>query len=466
MGVGASSPLTVLVGGIPSTYALTGVVGVPAAFLVVLVVVLILAVGHVAVSKHVTHPAPFYAQLARGFSPIVGVAGAAVALLGYNAIQISLYPLIGTTLVGMFGGTWWMWALGVAVIVAVLGQLRGAVLAAILGALLCLEIATILLFDIAAFTNPAAGAISTAPLTPTSLLGPGAAGAIAFTMAAFVGGETPGAYGEEARSHPILRSATLGGIVFIGGFSAVSAWAYATMAGPGQIVATAQDPDRGPLVLLGTVFGTGMTDLATLLLVTSVLAAMAAFHGVVARTVFAVAREKALPAAFGRVSSGVAGGAPLGASLVQSVVAVAVVIAFAVAGAQPMTTMFVWLSTIGAVCILLLLTVSSAAAAAFFRRGQGAAESIWVRVWLPNAGTVLGVIVTIFMLSSLGSLLGTAPGSGEPWLVAGLVTGVALAGLAWGAVLRDRRPEVYQQLGRGTPNEITVLDQRLAALEV
>src|SRR5690349_14059331 len=92
---GASSPLTVLVGGVVATYALTGVVGVPLSFLVIMVVLVLLLVGYVAMSRHVPHSAPFYAQLARGLNPAVGVAGSAVALLGYNTIQISLYGLVG-----------------------------------------------------------------------------------------------------------------------------------------------------------------------------------------------------------------------------------------------------------------------------------------------------------------------------------------------------------------------------------
>jgi hypothetical protein len=62
--VGASSPLTVLVGGIVATYALTGVVGVPLAFAVIMVVLALVAVGYVAMARHVVHSAPFYAQLA------------------------------------------------------------------------------------------------------------------------------------------------------------------------------------------------------------------------------------------------------------------------------------------------------------------------------------------------------------------------------------------------------------------
>jgi amino acid transporter len=464
--VGASSPLTVLVGGITSTYALTGVVGVPLSFLVIMVLLGLLAVGYVAMSRHVLHCAPFYAQLARGFNPSLGVAAATVALLGYNAIQISLFGLVGTTMARLAGGDWWVWAAVAWLVVALLGRFRGAANAKVLGSLLALEIATIVLFGVSAFTHPADGAVSTAPLAPSHLLTAGASGALAFAMAAFTGVESPPAFGEEARSARTTAIATFVGISFLGMFYAGSAWAYATAVGPGMVVEAAADPDRGPLSVLGGVFGSGMVTLATLLLVTSALAAMSAFHATASRYVFALARERVLPGVLATVSSGRNGGAPLGGSLVQSVTSLLVVGAFLLAGADPFTTMFVWLSTIGAVCILLLLTASSVAARSFFAAGGGTREPAVVRKVVPTLGGVVGVLVLVFTVSNLASLLGTPPGSPLPWLVPVVVAAVGAAGLGWGHRLRRTRPQVYRQLGTGTPDPLTVQDQRLADLAV
>jgi hypothetical protein len=126
----------------------------------------------------------------------------------------------------------------------------------------------------------------------------------------------------------------------------------------------------------------------------------------------------------------------------------------------------VWLSAIGAVCILLLLTASSMAARAFFSAGGGTRESLLVRQIIPSVGGVVGVLVLVFMVSNLTSLLGTQPGSLLPWLVPILVVAVGAGGLAWGSWLRRARPQVYEQLGKGTPDPLTVLDQRLSDLAV
>jgi amino acid transporter len=467
--VGASSPLTVLSAGLVAMYAATGVSGVPLAFLVVTVALLTLAVGYVAMSRHVEHSAPFYAQVAR-VNRTAGVAAAAVALLGYNAIQIALYAFIGTTLTGLFGGVWWVWATVAWSVVAVLGRFRGAENAKILGSLLAVEIASILLYDVAAFAHPAEGHLSAAPLAPSNLFTVGVSGVLAFAMASFTGVETPPVFGEEARSSKTVWFATLGGIAFLGLFYSMTAWAFALASGTGHVVDAARGAlsgaKVGPFDFLERIYGMGMASLAQFLLITSILAALSAFHATVARYVFALAREQVLPPALAQVSSGVKGGAPLGGSLVQTVTAGLVLAGFVLVGADPMATMFVWLSTIGAVSILALLLASSIAALAFFRTGQGAQESILVRQVMPGIGGVLGVLVLLFMVTNLSSLLGAAPGSLSPWFLVAGVLGTAALGAVRGGYLRRRRPEVYEQLSRGRPDPLTDRQHRLAELDV
>ena len=466
--VGASSPLTVLVGGIPQTYANTGVLGVPLSFAVLAAVLGLLAVGYLAMSRHVVHGAPFYALLARGLNPTAGLGGALVALLGYNAIQISLYGLVGTTLAGVFGGPWQVWAAAVWLIVGTLGLLAGAVSAKILGTLLALELGVITFFDLASFAHPATGHVAFAGVEPSHLLVSGVSGVLAFSTAAFIGVETPPAYSEEARPGAVGTAMAIA-IGFLGSFYLLAAWAYQTWVGSAEIVAASADPTRTPLALLGTVFGPGVTNLAQMLLVTSIIASMLAFHGAVARYIFAMAREHVLPSALAGVSGTsrrVRGGAPKAGSLVQSAIAFIVLGVFILLKADPIAVIFTWLSTIAAVAILVLLVVTSLAARQFFINGGGAQESRWVRHIAPVSGAVIGTFVTIMMVANLGSLLGTAPGSLWPWLVPVLIVVVGLTGLAWGAWLRRHRRLVWEALGQGAPDPMTVNDPRLSLLGI
>lgn len=462
--VAASSPLTVFVGGITTMYGVLGVVGVPLAFLLVMVVLRLLMVGYVAVGRHVKHGAPFYAQLARGLNPAAGLAGAGLAFVGYNTLQISLYGLIGAKAADLIGGRWWVWAAVAWLLVLAFGQFPGRKVARIVGGLLAVEIAVIVLAIAAGFTHPANGSVSTQVFTPSALMVAGAvAGVLVFAVASFAGLESVLAFAEEATSERAVARAAGRAVIFCGVLYALAAWSYGSWIGLDHLNRAAEDASQ-PLVLLGVTFGPGITDLATGLLLSSVLAAMVAFHATVARYVFALAREQVLPAGWAAVSSGVKGGAPLGGSAVQAVTALLVVAGFLAGGADPMT-MFTWLSAIGAFCVLLLLTVASWSALRFFEKGLGGAEPEWLRR-IPFAGAVIGALAVVFMASSLGTLLGTPAGSARPWLIAVPIVAFAGAGLVTGVVLARTRRDVYDQISYGVPDPMLVRDDRLKAVEL
>jgi amino acid transporter len=462
--VGASAPMTVLAGGVMATYATTGIVAVPAAFAVITVVLLLFSVGYVAMARYLPHAGPLYAHVARGLGPVRGLATAPLALLAYFAIQCSLYGLLGVVVAGLLGGVWWGWALVAWTLVAVLGLSHITVNAKVLATLLAAEIAVVLLFDAAAFAHPAAG-LSLAPLHPTNLMQDGVGGVFGLTVAAFVGYESALAYGEEARSHRAVARATFGALAFIGVLYALSSWAVTVAVGPDRVVEVARNPEASiPTDVLAAHYGRLLAIVASLLLVTSVFAALLSFHHTAARYVFVLSRERVLPPGLGRVGRGVAAGAPVGGSLVQSAVALVVLGVCVLTGADPLRVLFTQLSTVAAIGILSLMLVVCLATLRFFRNGGGANESVWIRVAAPALGAlgVAGILVTT--VANLASVLG--PGAGrEAWLVPGIVAVTGLVGLGWGAIL-GRRPAIGRGLGRGEPEPLAELEHQLAGIEV
>jgi hypothetical protein len=79
---------------------------------------------------------------------------------------------------------------------------------------------------------------------------------------------------------------------------------------------------------------------------------------------------------------------------------------------------------------------------------------------------VLGTLLVAMMLANLSSLLGTRPGAPALWLVPGLIAGAGLAGLSWGVLLHYTRPATWRGIGYGTPDPLTVVDDRLSMLQV
>ena len=87
----AAAPLTVAAGLVTTGYAVTGVQGIPLAFVVVGAVLAVFAVGYVAMARYVANAGAFYAYVAQGLGRPLGVGAAWVALVAYNALQVGLY---------------------------------------------------------------------------------------------------------------------------------------------------------------------------------------------------------------------------------------------------------------------------------------------------------------------------------------------------------------------------------------
>lgn len=455
----ASSPMAVLAGAIVATYASTGVTGTPLGFVVIAAALLFFSVGYLAMARYVSSAGVFYAALAAGFGRFWGVVAAPVVLLGYNAIQICLYGLLGAVVSGSIGGTWWIWSLLAWAAVAAVGVLKARISVGLLGAVLIVEVTVILLFIVTSFTHPAAGSVSFAPLNPGNLLVPGIGGVVAFCAASFVGYESAAVYSEESRSPQAVSKAAYSALILLAALYALAAWAMAVAVGPDRVVDQSRDPASGlPFSILETHATPLLGGVATTLVVTSVFAAMVSFHNSIARYTFSLGRERVLPAVFERIGRG---GAPVAGSLLQSAVALPVILVFALTGADPVAILFSWLSGVAAITVLLMMAVTSLAAIAFFRKGGGTTETAWQRTVAPLIGAMLVGAALLTTLVNLSAVLGVPGDSTAKWLVPGAVLAATVVGLIWAAVLKASRPEVLENVGQGQPRPLAVIEQDL-----
>ncbi|HEV2374305.1 MAG TPA: amino acid permease, partial [Streptosporangiaceae bacterium] len=169
------APLTVAAGVIPSAYQTTGLTAIPAAFLVVGVILALFATGYVAMTRYITNSGAFYAFIAQGLGRTAGVAAALVALLSYSFLQVGLYgafgPSAATEAAAHLGvdAPWWAWALGAWAVITVLGLLRVDITGRVLGVLLTAEVLVIVAETAAGLAHPAAGHLSFATLSPAGL---------------------------------------------------------------------------------------------------------------------------------------------------------------------------------------------------------------------------------------------------------------------------------------------------------
>jgi amino acid transporter len=460
-GVAGAAPLTVIIGAISATYAIIGSTAVPIAYVAVAVILSLFTVGFVAMSRHIVNSGAFYSYISHGLGRTVGVGAAFVALPAYSAMQIGLFGLFGSAASGILAEfglkvPWYLCAIIAWALVAVLGLLWVDLSGRVLAILLVAEISIVLLYDLVMVGHPADHHVSFATFSPAPLLTPVVGSLLVLAIAGFVGFEATVVLSEEAKDPKrTIARATHWAVLLAGLLCSLSAWAMSVATGPGRIasVAKAHQTDL-VFFLVSPHLPTALVDVGYLLFLTSVFAALLAFHAAVARYQFALGREGVLPAAWGRTHPRT--GAPLLGSLTQSLLAVGVLSAYAAAHAEPLVYVFAWLTTIGGLGVLILMWAASAAVFAFFTRSRRG-ETVWRAYVAPTLAFLLLSVVLTATVLGFGDLLQVPESSPFQWLIPVLYVGVAAVGVVWALIMRAARPEVYAAIGRGADGRVTIL---------
>ncbi|MFI0419807.1 APC family permease [Spongiactinospora sp. 9N601] len=449
----AAAPLTVVAGVVTTAYAVTGITGLPIAFLVVGAVLALFSVGYVAMARHIANAGAFYAYVTNGLGRPAGVGAAWIALIAYNALQVGLYGALGATaapLIVQWAGVeipWWLIALAAWLLVAVLGVMRVDVNGRLLAVLLTAEVAVILLFDVADLLNPAAAGAASA-LSPAALFAPGVGALLVIATTGFVGFESSVVFSEESRDpRRTVPIATYASVAIIAVLYALSSWAMTVATGPEGIVAAARRDGPETIFLLATAhLGDTVVTIARVLFLTSLVAAMISFHNTTARYFFALGRERVLPAAFGR--TGRRTGAPKIGSLAQSTLGLIAIVVYAMAGLDPLVHLFFYTGTFGGFGVLLLIAATSVSVVAFFARNP-TGESVWRRVAAPVLATAALITMVSLALANFATLLGAEEDSPLRWALPAIYVVAAVLGVAWALVLRAVQPGVYARVGMG-----------------
>ncbi|MGO2818429.1 APC family permease [Brevibacterium aurantiacum] len=457
--IAASAPLTVVAGGVPSNFAVTGLLGIPLSFVVLGIILVLFAIGYAAMSRHVHNAGAFFAYISKGLGKPVGMGAAVTALVAYNSMQIGIAGMFGfvfsSFLDSIFGlqVSWWVCALIAWVIVGIMGVLRVDFSAKVLGIIVGTEFLVVIIYDIIGLSHSPEG-VTAGGMLPDQLFAPGVGAALAFSIAAFMGFESGAIYNEEVKDPKRTAGrATIIAVSIIAVFYAFSAWAMTVAEGTSNVVGRSQEfgPDL-MFVFLGEHAPVWFVDLANLLFLTSLLAALVAFHNIVARYFFALGRDRVLPSVLARTSRRT--GAPIAGSLTQSGLALVVILVFAIAGAGsedplfPVVTLFTWLTNMGAFGLVLLMALTALAVVGFLR-SHSHEYSLWTRAIAPGLSAIGLLILFISIVVNFNVLIGLEGTSVLSWLLPAIVLVPGIIGTIWALVLRSSRPQVYAGIGTG-----------------
>jgi amino acid transporter len=459
-GIAGAAPLTVILGAVTTIYAVIGNTAVPVSYFVAAAVLSLFTVGFVAMSRHIVNSGAFYSYISHGLGRVAGVGAAFVALPAYAIMQIGLFGLFGVVGSGILAAfhvhaSWFWCALGAWAVVAVLNLLWVDLSGRVLAVLLVAEISVVLIYDVVMVANPADGTVSFAALSPTLMLSPQAAAMLVLAIAGFVGFEATVVLSEEAKDpRRTISRATHWAVIIPGILCGGSAWAMSVGAGPTHIVSVAQQQKTNLVfALVAPHVPALLVQIGYVLFLTSVFAALLAFHAAVARYQFALGREGILPSAWGRTHPRT--GAPTLGSVTQSLLALGVLVAYNAGGADPLVYLFAWLTVLGGLGVLILMWAASAAVLAFFVRNRRL-ENAWRAKIAPALAFLLLTGVLTATLIGLPDMLQVGPHSPLRWLIPPAYGVIALLGLVWGLITRATRPEVYAAIGRGTDGRLLI----------
>lgn len=453
----AVAPLAVLITVVPAAYARGGGPLVPLTFVAVAVVLLLFAAGYAAMAHRAPYAGALYAYISRGLGRPAGTAAAWIALASYLALQLAVYGLAGIAAAPLLRGwfdldvDWWVVAAGCWLLVALLGTVRVEVVSGVFALVVLAEIAVVAGFGTANVMSPAGGHVGAGSILPT---GPGAIDrptlGLLLTVGAltFIGFETTGTYAEETmRPRREAGYATYATVVVFALLLAFGSWSVSVGADPGQVTALAKA--RGSELvfdLANARLAPWAVTLGRVLLLAGLVAAALALHNAIARYLYAMARERVLPAPLARTARRTS--APRTASLLQSLVVAVAIAAAWLAGVRNPADLAHPLGVAGGLGVLVLLLATSLAALLHLNRVPNG-EGTWGRFVAPILSTVALGTLGYLAFRNIPSLLGVPPDSALVWFVPAALLAIAGAGTVHGLALRGVRPAVYAGVGQG-----------------
>ncbi len=453
MVISAAAPLTGVAGAVPIAFLLGNGTGIPATFLLMTLIMLAFSAGYVAMSRHVTNAGAFYAYAARGLGGRMAGAVAIIAVVAYNAMQFGLIGLLGGVAAGVFAGfgielPWYLWSLIAIALVGILGYRQVDLSAKVMIVLVLLEYLIVLLVDFAILAKGGAGTLSFNFFDTTAMFSGSLTAAILFCLGSFIGFEATTIYAEEARDpEKTIPRATYLSVLMIGLFFVFTTWLMIAGVGADNCLPTIgalPDPTAFFFDLAGTYVGGPVPAIAGLLLVSSLFAAISAFHNYIARYSYVAGREGLLPAAFGRTHD--AHQSPHVGSVVQTVMALVVLAVFAGLGLDPVLNMFTWISQVGTLGVLGMMTITSLSVIVFFRRKGGDAPVLTTLVLPAVSGLVMAALF-VYIFINFGDLTQTAGGSLGIILPA-LIPIAGIAGFLMASRLKISDPAAYARMGQ------------------
>jgi amino acid transporter len=454
----AAAPMTALLFNVPVIVSGSGWAA-PAAFLVATVMLMIFTVGYIEMSRRVTTAGGFYSFVSHGFGQTLGLGTATVVTASYTILAASIIGVFGyfanTTIDSWLHVSIPVWSLmfGVLGVDLLFAWFDIKITARILGVFFVAEVLGALILAVAILVSGGDHGLSAAPLNPLKLFNNHAAlvvfGAAAPGIALFgafwswVGFEMAPNYGEETREpRKVFGTATFGTLIVLGIVYVLVTYAFVVGWGTNHVAQGVKAQFGGETIsafypLTGRYVGLPLTDAFKVLIITSSFACQLAFFNTAARYLFALGRERLLPAALGRTHP--KHRTPHIAAAVLAIVIGVYILGFVIddpSTIAALTKLATWSPLLGVFGILGVQALVSFAIVRYFWSVDRAHFHPWRTLIAPLLGGGLMVFSAILLLKNRDTL---AAASGVPFVEAIPWVMLAMFAAGIGAALWFRR---------------------------
>ncbi|WP_082497239.1 APC family permease [Microbacterium sp. Leaf288] len=434
--VATAAPLAAVLGAGPVVFIFSGVGG-PAMYVIAATVLLLFGVGFAAMSRYATSAGGFAAFASKGLGRYAGYLMAGVAVLAYAGMLIGLFGQFAVFAADLFSTLfgwsipWQVIAFAGVVLIGAFGYLDIQLSASVLGVLMILEVLILVIFDVVVIATGGAGGINFDAFRAENVFTPGMGVGLLFAFACFVGFEATVIYGEEAKRPKVtIPRATYASILVIGVIYTVTMWALGLAYGSADVQeAATADPVEFVFAANTQFVGAWSTLIMRILVVTSLIAVLLAFHNTLSRYLFSLGRARFLSERLGHTHRRYH--SPSVASVVLSIITALVLLAFVIANADPFTTIYLWLVGVGTLGVLVLQAAGAAAVIGYFVRNRRSRTNAWTNFIAPGLGG-LGLLAAI-VLAVINFPLLTGVTEGPATLLPWLLVLAAIAGLIIGA---------------------------------
>jgi amino acid transporter len=448
--VAFNAPVAAMAGFQQLSIGLGNGLGAPSTFIIAGVILMIFAVGFVAMSKHSPNPGAYYRYIVDGLGRPAGLAGAFLATISYLVFMPGTLIYLGlifvdmtTRLTGDAIGTWQLWALVSVGILTVLGLLRIDLSMKVLGTLVIVECVVVALWEGAILIKGGPDGHVTQSFSGSEIFSGSIGLAVLFAMLTMIGIESAACFRDETRDPDrSVGRATFIGIGFLMVFYAIGSWVYIISQGSSDVVKQAQtDPVGSFFNSVDSYLGSVFVDLVAIVLVTSQLAASNSLLGMSSRYLHALGRDRVLPKQFAKVhpklqSPFVAVGVVMGISLVALLASIATDVDVIAAYAA--------MTGVGIYLLLPLLMLTSLAVIVYFRRHPDLNSNPWPTLIAPALSIVALAVLFVLVTKNLQILTAT---SGGATIAKISVVVIPVMGFALALWFRSRKPEVYETIG-------------------